>query len=61
MIFVYYLMIGTLFTLMVDLVADYLKTDQRFNNIERVVVILIWPISLFIFVREFWKVKNGKL
>lgn len=61
MTFIYYLLIGTLFTLMVDLAADYLKTDKRFNNIERVVVILIWPISLFVFVREFWKVKNGKL
>ena len=61
MTFVYYLMIGTLFTLIIDLLANYLESDNKFNNIERLVVIILWPISLFIFLRELWRAKNGEL
>lgn len=61
MTFIYYLMIGTLFTLGIDILANYLESDKRFNNLERIVVILIWPISLIVFVRELWRAKNGDL
>ena len=52
-LFTYYLMIGTLFTLIVDVLCYYLDSRKYFNNIERVVVILLWPISLIIFLRYF--------
>lgn len=61
MTFVYYLMIGTLFTLILDILANYLESEKRFNNIERIVVIMMWPISLFVFLRELWRAKNGEL
>jgi hypothetical protein len=54
MLFMYYLMIGTLFTLIVDVLCYYLDSKKYFNNIERVVVILLWPISLIIFLRYFF-------
>ena len=54
MLFMYYLMIGTLFTLIVDVLCYYLDSRKYFNNIERVVVILLWPISLIIFLRYFF-------
>ena len=53
-LFMYYLMIGTLFTLIVDVLCYYLDSKKYFNNIERVVVILLWPISLIIFLRYFF-------
>ena len=53
-LFMYYLMIGTLFTLIVDVLCYYLDSKKYFNNIERVVVILLWPISLIIFLRHFF-------
>lgn len=61
MTFVYYLMIGTLFTLIVDILANYLETDKRLNNLERIVVIILWPFSLFVFLRELWRARNGEL
>ena len=61
MTFMYYLMIGTLFTLMVDVLANYLETDKRFSNLERIVVILVWPMGLIVFLRELWKARNGEL
>jgi len=58
MIFLYYLFIGTIFTLFIDLLSSYLNIDKRFSNLERVVVILLWPISMVIFFREFFSQKN---
>lgn len=61
MTFLYYLLIGTLFTLSLDIMSDFLETKQRFNNLERFVVILFWPIAMFVFIKELWNAKNGKL
>ena len=61
MVFVNYLVIGTLFTLGIDLLSNYLESEKRFNNLERIVVILIWPVSLIVFVRELWRAKNRDL
>jgi hypothetical protein len=58
MIFIYYLLIGALFTLSVDLLADHFQTDAKFSNLERIVVILFWPIALVVFVKEFLKIKK---
>lgn len=52
--FMYYLMIGTLFTLIIDILCYYLDSKKYFNNIERVVIILLWPISLVVFIRYFF-------
>jgi len=58
MTFFYYLLIGALFTLFMDLISDYLQTETRFSNLERIVVILLWPISMAIFFYEFFKIKR---
>ena len=52
--FMYYLIIGTVFTLIVDILCYYLDSEKYFNNIERVVIILLWPISLGVFIRYFF-------
>ena len=52
--FMYYLMIGTLFTLIIDILCYYLDSKKYFNNIERVVIILLWPISLVVFIKYFF-------
>jgi len=61
MTFLYYLLIGTLFTLSLDIISNFLETKQRFSNLERFVVILFWPIAMFVFIKELWNAKNGKL
>jgi hypothetical protein len=58
MIFFYYLLIGAIFTLFLDLISDYLQTEAKFSNLERIVVILLWPISMVIFFYEFFKIKR---
>ena len=45
-----YLMIGVITIALYDFVADKLDTDVRFNNKERIVVALIWPLALIMFV-----------
>jgi O-antigen/teichoic acid export membrane protein len=61
MTFIYYLLIGTIFTLILDLLANYLKSEKRFNNIERIVVIVLWPVSMVVFFRELLRAKNNRL
>lgn len=53
-----YFLIGTLFTLGIDILGNYLKSDKSLNNIERIVTIIFWPISMFVFFREFFRAKN---
>jgi len=52
-LFVTYLLIGAIFTLIMDWLSNHWNTEDKFNNFERIIVILIWPVSLFIFLREF--------
>ena len=52
-LFVTYLLIGAIFTLIMDWLSNHWDTENKFTNLERIVVILIWPISLLIFLREF--------
>ena len=50
-----YLFIGTLFILILDIMGYYLNAKPIFSNLERIVVILFWPISLVVFVYHFFK------
>tara|TARA_R110001592_G_scaffold301508_1_gene572873 strand:+ start:298 stop:489 length:192 start_codon:yes stop_codon:yes gene_type:complete len=55
---VMYLIIGTVFTLVVDIACN-LVGAKTFNTLERIMCIIFWPITmpLFIisFVREYFK------
>jgi hypothetical protein len=50
-----YLFIGTLFLLILDIMGYYLNAKPRFSNLERIVVILFWPISLLVFIYHYFK------
>jgi hypothetical protein len=50
-----YLLIGTLFILILDIMGWYLNAKPRFSNLERFVVILFWPISLLVFLTHYFK------
>lgn len=50
-----YLLIGTLFILILDIMSWYFNTKPRFSNLERFVVILFWPISLLVFLNHYFK------
>ena len=56
-----YLLIGAIFTFFVDSVMQTKmfkitnKTNKHFNNTERIICILIWPITLSVFLYAFAK------
>ena len=52
-----YILIGTLFVFLIDLVTDHLQMkripQKRLNNWERLFCIATWPLGLLIFLRGF--------
>lgn len=57
--FLTYLLIGTTFTFIQDTLIKTLGTEE-FTNVERVVLILIWPIGLLLSVYYFIKTFFGR-
>ena len=57
--FLTYLLIGTTFTFIQDTLIKKLGTEE-FTNVERVVLILIWPIGLLLSVYYFIKTFFGR-
>jgi hypothetical protein len=55
-----YLMIGVFGLFIYEKAVDYLKSELRFNNRERVIVGLLWPIMLLIFIYYFIKTLNDQ-
>ena len=53
-----YMVIGSMFTGMVDILSGLLKTSNRFNNLERIVTIILWPLGLIMFIYYFSKMNN---
>ena len=49
-----YFIIGTLFTLGVDIVSGLVGGD-RFSTLERIICIIIWPLSMALFTYSFFK------
>ncbi len=49
-----YLLIGCVFTMLVDASIDYLKVG-RMNNYERFVCVMLWPFAMLNFVYGFLK------
>ena len=55
-----YLLIGIIFTFLVDLLINYLYylddpliEDMQWNNLQRVLCILLWPFALAVFIITF--------
>jgi hypothetical protein len=57
--FLTYLLIGTTFTFIQDTLIKTLGTEE-FTNVERVVLIFIWPIGLLLSVYYFIKTFFGR-
>jgi len=55
-----YLMIGVFGLFIYEKAVDYLVSELRFNNRERVIVGLLWPIMLLIFIYHFIKTLNDQ-
>ena len=53
-----YLMIGTIFTFLID-ISSNLVGSNTFNTLERMICIIIWPITMPLFIiaiiKEFFK------
>ena len=60
MYFLYYIIIGALFTLFIDLLCQYLKTNNTLTNREKLVIMILWPIALVIFIKEMFYQNNTK-
>lgn len=52
---IWYLMIGVVLAGFYDSAASKMESENQFNNKERVLVVLIWPIAAFMFVWAFIK------
>tara|TARA_R110001632_G_scaffold74011_1_gene169789 strand:- start:33 stop:212 length:180 start_codon:yes stop_codon:yes gene_type:complete len=55
MIVINYLIIGVVFALLVEILSNYSKT--KFENIERFILIFIWPWVIINFI---WMVVTGQ-
>jgi uncharacterized membrane protein len=55
---VYYLIVGSLFSAIIDVNAHFKNTD-RMNNIERFCVIALWPIGVVVFIYHLIKEFKG--
>jgi hypothetical protein len=52
----YYLLFGLAFSISVDLASSWLNTKSRFDNWEKLVIILIWPFSIVLLIKGFIKI-----
>lgn len=55
-----YLIIGILTAFILDIITEATNSEHRFKTPERIVIILLWPISIFVFVLEFLKSFFGR-
>jgi len=54
--FLIYLIIGVLLTWLTDYMnTNYGESQNKFNNIERAILVVIWPYNLFLIVRAIVK------
>jgi hypothetical protein len=54
--FLIYLIIGVLLTWLTDYMnTNYGESQNKFNNIERAMLVVIWPYNLFLIVRAIVK------
>jgi len=60
MYFLYYIVAGALFTLFIDLLCHHLKTNNTLTNLEKLVIMILWPIALVIFIKEMFYQNNTK-
>ena len=54
-IIINYLIIGSLWTLFLDLLAKFQKLELQISTYERIFSMLIWPLGVIIFGYEFIK------
>jgi hypothetical protein len=55
---VVYCLIGIVFNFLIDILCDKLDTTNRFSILEKIIVGLIWPWSIFKLINEFIKAKK---
>ena len=54
--FLIYLIIGVLLTWLTDYMnTNYGESQNKFNNLERAMLVVIWPYNLFLIVRAIVK------
>lgn len=59
--FISYLLIGVIFNFLLDLLGNYLETENKFNIKEKIIMSLIWPVMIIIFIYHFVKtIGSGK-
>ena len=50
-----YFLIGAIFTLFLDLVIDLTNHPTKFNWLERIMCIIVWPITIVTFIYAYIK------
>ena len=51
----HYFMIGTGFTLLLDVIIRIIKTSEPYTAIEVVASIMLWPVMVYVFIVNFIK------
>lgn len=52
---IYYLLVGVVLNWTYDMLIDWSEAENRFTMIERLFVLLLWPIALFLFIYHYIK------
>lgn len=60
MIILYYLLIGAIYTFLLDILIHASPTTENLSNTERVAIILFYPIHVVLFIIEIVKVFKKK-
>jgi hypothetical protein len=53
-----YCIIGIFVNFIIEILCDVLETPNRLSILEKIVVGLIWPWSIFKLINEFYKAKK---
>ena len=59
-----YIIIGIIFGIFIEIFANWARKHghhvEHFNNVDRVLIVVFWPIALLIFLEALWRVYTKK-
>ena len=57
-----YFLIGTVFGIFAETVANWARKHghqiDQLNNVDRVLIVFLWPLCSLVFFEAYWKEKN---
>jgi len=57
-----YIIIGIIFGIFIEIFANWARKHghhvEHFNNVDRVLIVFLWPLGALVFFDAYWKEKN---